>query len=410
LTKIGRRRHSCSAFAKSRWQTIAQDAAERVKSRTPEGGQHPVRPAFSRRAFLVGLGAGGGLALLSACSAGPPVSPTSPPASSASPAAGAAPIGTAEKSSLKTTQAASTLAFVQVNIGRARGLFKDEGLEVEQISTGGGGPDLQALIAGEADFTIGAGTYQTDAFKQGRRILNVFNTLDKNVVNFAMHVDVARERGLTEKTPFKDKLAALKGLKIGGTRPGALTYQQAEYLVRLAGLTPQQDAEVVAAGEGPALIAALESRQIDVMCQTVPVAEQAVARGKAILFINNAAGEDPSLVPFNMENVFTRPEFAQQNPNTVARFVRATKRANDFILATSPTDLAAAVRGDEFFKSLDLPVLEAGFASIKAATNRTGILDRKAVENQVKMQNITDLDLDKVYGLFTDVYIKRLGA
>ena len=112
-------------------------------------------------------------------------------------------IGPAEKTQLKTTQAAATLAFVQVNLARHKGYFRDEGLEVEQLQTGGGGPDLQALIAGDADFTVGAGTYQADAFKQGRRILNVFNTLDKNVVNFAMHVDVARERGITETRPLR---------------------------------------------------------------------------------------------------------------------------------------------------------------------------------------------------------------
>jgi len=357
---------------------------------------------IGRRAFLAGVG---GAALAAACA------PATTPAT-ASPAAAAptkAAIGPAEKSKLKTTQAAATLAFVQVNIARAKGFFRDEGLEVEQLQTGGGGPDLQALIAGEVDFTIGAGTYQTDAFTQGRRILNVFNTLDKNVVNFAMHADVAKERGITEKSPLKDKLASIRGLKIGGTRPGALTYQQAEYLVRLAGFTPQKEVQVVGAGADAALIAALESRQIDVLAQTVPVPEQAVARGKAILFINNAAGEDPGLVPFNMENVFTRPDFAEQNPNTVARFVRAVKRANDFLLGSSAADIAAAVKDDEFFRGLDPKVLEAGSASIKAATNRTGILDRKSVENQIKMQNITGLDLERVLELFTDRYIKLIG-
>jgi NitT/TauT family transport system substrate-binding protein len=374
---------------------------------------------LSRRAFLAGVGLAGTSALLGACA--PAATPAAKPAAAtaappAAPAAGAPPaakpgeIGPAEKTRLKTTQAAATLAFVQVNLARHKGFFRDEGLEVEQIQTGGGGPDLQALIAGDADFTIGAGTYQADAFRQGRRVLNVFNTLDKNVVNFAMHVDVARERGITETSPLQDKLASLRGLKIGGTRPGALTYQQAEYLVRLAGFTPQQEAQVVGAGEGQALIAALETRQIDVLCQTVPVPEQAVARGRAIMFLNNAAGEDPSLVPFNMENIFTRPDFAERNPNTVARFVRAIKRANDFLISASPAELATAVRDDEFFKAMDAPVLEAGMASIKAATNRTGVLERKAVENQLMMQAITDVDLDRVYELFTDKYIKQVGA
>ncbi len=348
----------------------------------------------------------GALLALAACA---PLAAPAPATTAATAAATRAEIGPAEKTKLRVTQAAATLAFVQVNIARAKGYFKDESLEVEQTSTGGGGPDLQALIAGESDFTIGAGTYQTDAFRQGRRIINVFNTLDKNVVNFAIHVDAAKEKGVTEKSAFRDKLAALRGLKVGGTRPGALTYQQAEYLVRLAGFTPQKEVQVVGAGEGPALIAALETRQIDVLGQTIPVAEQAVARGKAIMFINNSAGEDPGLVPFNMENVFTRPEFAQSSPNTVARFVRAVRRANDFLLSASVADIAAALKDDEFFKSVDPKVMEAGIANVKVAANKTGVLDRKALENQLKMQSITDLDVEKVYALFTDEFIRKLG-
>ncbi len=355
---------------------------------------------LGRREFLAGVGA---TALWSACA------PAAPPAAPSAAPTGKAEVGPPEKTRLRTTQAAATLAFAQVNLARAKGFFRDEGLEVEQISTGGGGPDLQALIAGEADFNVGAGTYQTDAFRQGRRILNVFNTLERNVVNFAMHVDVARERGITEKTPFKEKLAALRGLKLGGTRPGALTYQQAEYLVRTAGFTPQKEVQVLAAGEGAALIAALETRQIDVLVQTVPVPEQAIARGKAIMFINNAAGEDPGLVPFNMENVFVQPDFADRNPNTVTCFLRAVKRANELFLSAPAAELAEVLKPDDMFKSLEPKVLEAGITSVKSAANRTGILDRRAVENQLKMQNISDLDIDKVYGLFTDRFIKRLG-
>lgn len=363
------------------------------------------RSGMTRRSFLAKVGVGGGTLLVAACA---PAAPASAPA--APPAATTTDIGRPEKTKLRVTQAASTLAFVQVNLARAKGLFRDEGLEVEQLSTNGGGPDLQALIAGEADFNVGAGTYQTDAFRQGRKILNVFNTMDKNIINFAMHVDIAKERGITEKTPFKDKLAALRGLKLGATRPGALTFQQAEYVVRLAGFTPQKEVQVVAAGEGPALVAALETRQIDVLIQSVPVPETTIARGKAIMFINNAAGEDPGLVPFNMENVFTRPDFADQDPNTVARFVRAIRRANELLGRETAASLATALKDDEFFRTTEPAVLEAGITSVKAAANRTGVLDRAALVNQLKMQAITDLDVEKVYALFTDRFIRQSGG
>ena len=335
---------------------------------------------------------------------------TSAPAKQAEPAkvaeakpAEAKPPGPAKK--VKVTQAAATLAFMQVNVARHKGFFAEQGLDVEQLATGGGGPDLQALISGDAEFNAGAGTYQADAFRQGQKIINVFNYLDKNVVNVAMHVDVAKEKGITEQSPLNEKLAALKGLKFGATRPGALTFQQAEYHVRSAGLKPQEDVQVVGAGEGPALLAALETRQVDVILQTVPVAEQAVARGKAILFINNSRGEDPALTPFNMENIFTRPDLAEKDPELVQGFVNAIKAANDWILKSSPEEIASAIRSD--FAQMEEAVLVAGAANVKAATNPTGQLDKQAVVNTLKMQEL-ELNVDDVYDLFVDKYVKAV--
>ncbi len=327
----------------------------------------------------------------------PDAKPTLPPSGQA---AAAKP---AEPRKVKVTQAAATLAFLPINVARYKGFFAQQGLEIEQLSTGGGGPDLQALISGDVEFNAGAGTYQADAFRQGQKVINVFNYLDKNVVNVAMHIDIARERGITEQSPLKDKLAALKGLNFGATRPGALTFQQAEYHVRSAGLKPQEDVQVVGAGEGPALLAALDTRQVDVILQTVPVAEQAVARGKAIMLINNAKGEDPALVPFNMENVFTRPDLAEKDPELVQKFVNAVKAANDWVLKTSPEEIAAAIKPD--FAQMDETVLVAGVANVKAATNGSGLLDKRAVANTLAMQQQT-ISVDDVYNLFVDKFVK----
>ena len=343
--------------------------------------------------------------LLGACTATPAGSPTSAPTArpagtAARPAAGKP---AASPTKLKVSQPVSSLTFVTVYVGRHQGFYADEGLEVEQLATGGGGPDIQALVSGDVQLAITPGTGQMDAFKQGRRLLAVFNALDKNIINVAMRTDVAQQKGITAQSPLDDKLKALKGLKVAGTRPGALTFQQAEALVRRAGLEPQKDVEIVGAGEGPALIAALESGQVDVILQSVPVPEQVVARGKAIMLINNAAGEDPSIVPFNMASVLVTPEYADKNPDVVKRFVRASRKANEWIRQATPEQIADAVSPD--LGQTPREVLVAGAAAVKTATNPTGILDKQAVKNMVEMTQ-SGVDVEELYGLFTDRYLK----
>jgi hypothetical protein len=79
-----------------------------------------------------------------------------------------------------------------------------------------GAGSLQAVIGRDAQFAMAPGTFQLMAYEQGRRLVAVMSILTRNAVNIVMHRDVARERGVTEKSPLADKVRALKGLKLSG--------------------------------------------------------------------------------------------------------------------------------------------------------------------------------------------------
>ena len=66
--------------------------------------------------------------------------------------------------------------------------------------------------------------------------------------------------------------------------------------------------QIIPIGAGPTWLAALENRKVDVALTAPPVPETAISRGFAIMFINNAKGEDPSIPEFLMENLVARPE------------------------------------------------------------------------------------------------------
>lgn len=307
-------------------------------------------------------------------------------------------------SKVTITQAVDSLAFLPIYVARAQGFFEAEGLDVQQISTRGGGPDLQALIAGDAEFNAGAGPYQLNAFRQGQNVIGVFNFLNKNIINVAIRKEVAAERGITENSPLKDKLAALKGLNIGITRPGSLTWLQARYMARQAGLDVEKDVNIVGIGGGSALVAALENKQVDVIVISSPNAEIAVDRGFAIMLVNNTKGEDPSLVPFMMENVYVRPTFAKTDPEAVGAFVRAMQKANRWILDNSAADATDVIQN--FFPKIDREVLLASVGNVRGAVNPTGVLDREAVANTLKMMGITDVKVDDVFKLYTGEFIE----
>ena len=54
---------------------------------------------------------------------------------------------------VKMTLPVVALTTAPVYLAEAKGYFAQEGLSVELNVTGGGGPDIKALIAGDVDFT-----------------------------------------------------------------------------------------------------------------------------------------------------------------------------------------------------------------------------------------------------------------
>lgn len=72
---------------------------------------------------------------------------------------------------VRMTMPVTALSMTPVYLAQARGFFADEGLDVAVSVTGGSGPDIKALIAGEVDFTFTPGDNVLLAFQEGKRLL-----------------------------------------------------------------------------------------------------------------------------------------------------------------------------------------------------------------------------------------------
>jgi NitT/TauT family transport system substrate-binding protein len=253
-------------------------------------------------------------------------------------------------------------SMTPVYIAQSKGFFAEEKLEPDITSTGGGGPDIRALIAGDVEFSFTTGDNVILAQQEGKRLLMVMSGLNKVFINWAMHKEAAKAKGVTESMPLAEKIKTLKGLTIGVTNPGALTAHLAAFVVRKAGYNPQQDVQIVPVGAGPTWLAALENRKVDVALTAPPVPETAISRGFAIMFINNAKGEDPSIPEFLMENLIARPDTVAKDPDLVRRMVRALTRANQWALKSTPEQVADALK--PFMAKTPPELLVAGAAAV----------------------------------------------
>ena len=269
-------------------------------------------------------------------------------------------------------------SMLPVFLAQNKNYFAEEKLEVEVNSTNGGGPDIRALIAGDVDFSFTTGDNVILAHQEGRPLLMVMSGLNKLFINWAMHKDAAKSKGITESTPLAEKIKALKGMTIGVTNAGALTAHLASFVVRKAGLNPQSDVNIVPIGSGPTWLAALENRKVDVALTAPPTPDMAISRGFAMLFINNAKGEDPSISEFLMENLIVRPETASKDGDTVRRMVRALTRANQWALKSTAEQVAEALKPSMTTIAADL--LLSGVKAVLPTLSGDGRTSEKSVQ------------------------------
>jgi len=315
----------------------------------------------------------------------------------------AAPAAFAQKAltPIKVTQAVASFSFLPTYYAKNAGYYAAEGLDVQQIATRGGGPDLVALMSGDVQFNIGAGTYQIGAIRQGRKIKLVYNYYNRNLIQIVLSKKVQERLGVSPKAPLKERLAALKGLKLGMTRPGALTDFQWRHLMREGGLGPK-DAQIVAIGGGAALLAAIERDQIDAYAISPPIDLIGISRGLGVMWVNNASGDDPSMDPFMFQSVVTTEEYAKANPEIVRGFVRATKKAVDEIIAKDPADVFKVVQED--FKKVKPDIAIAAIKEVVPAFNKKGDVTMPMAENTIKMTGVTDVTAKQLFDIYTPEY------
>jgi NitT/TauT family transport system substrate-binding protein len=295
---------------------------------------------------------------------------------------------------LRITHAVTSLAYMQSYVAQQNGYFAAAGFAPQIIDTGGGGPDVQLVLGGRAELTVNDGAQIFPALAQGQKLICVLGLLNRSIVNATISKTAAQRIGFTESMPFEQRLKLLKGLKIGVTRAGALTWQLARFNLVAAGLDPDRDAQVVAVGGPPALAAALENGAIDLIYISMPIGERLINEGKAFSFINNAKGDDPKLSKFMMEGLWTTPDFLSANRATVEAAVGAYRKASQFIRESSADAVVASLKPT--LGSLGDAVLLDSVKRIQPAVSASGQITEEeldATQAVLKLNGVLDKKL-----------------
>jgi NitT/TauT family transport system substrate-binding protein len=151
-------------------------------------------------------------------------------------------------------------------------------------------------------------------------------------VSLAMRKDVAEAKGLRPGAPIKERIAALRGLRIATGSPGGAIHTVVTYMLKQGGIDPKNDVTLLSMGGTGPMLAALRARQIDAIAISPPAPETAAAEGLGVLVIALSRGDMPEMGTIAYDALVTSKEYARKNPEIVRKIVRAIGQASNFVM------------------------------------------------------------------------------
>jgi NitT/TauT family transport system substrate-binding protein len=322
------------------------------------------------------------------------------------PKAAAQPAGAPEKSKVVLGVGGKPLLYyLPLTIAERRGLFKEEGLDVEINDLAGGARSLQSLVGGSVDVVTGAYEHTIRMQAKGQDIRAVVE-----LGRFPAIVIAVRK----EKAGQIKSAADFKGAKIGVTAPGSSTALTVQYAMVKAGLKPT-DAAYVGVGGGAGAVAAMKKGEIDVISHLDPVIAKLEADGDIQILIDTRTeagtralfgGSNPAAV------LYTQQDFIERNPNTTQRLVNAFMKSLKWVNSATPEEIADAVPPE--YHLGDKPLYLKAVANSKEAYSRDGIVSPQGMASILDMLKTLDPELQNakvdVAKTFDDRFVKRTAA
>lgn len=203
------------------------------------------------------------------------------------------------------------------------GLFERNGLKVEVVAIAGAAPSTSAMMNGDIDVDVRSPVNATVAMLGGLDF-----TFLATAQNYLDYVIVTR--------PEIQKIADLKGKKVGIVRFGGKTDLLVRYLFRRQGLEPVKDFAMLQVGPSTARVAIVQSGAIDATVLSPPQAYTALKAGLKTIDVPSA--------PFFQGVVIARKKFVQEDRPTAQRFLRAYLEGIHFFLTRKEETLGILAR------------------------------------------------------------------
>jgi len=204
--------------------------------------------------------------------------------------------GAPELQTLRSTS--RSWLWLAEDYGRVGGFFDTAGVKVVSNASNRG-TNIAALAGSSPDIVLGDPGEAFNARSQNLAIRSFVQTVGKFSSHVVLKQDVMAKAGVTEASPVAQKIALLRGLRLGTTGPGGAPDALFRWLALQGGMDPNKDLRLVPIqGGGPGMLAGLQQGVIDGFCLSSPSADLAVSKAGCAYLFDMAVNPPPQLASF----------------------------------------------------------------------------------------------------------------
>ena len=280
------------------------------------------------------------------------------------------------------------LYYLPLTVTEKKGFFEEEGLNVTIQDFQGGSKSLQALIGGSVDVVTGAYEHTIRMQAKGQPLVAVIELGRFPGIVLAVRGDLADK---------VDSVEDLEGMKIGVTAPGSSTHNIVNYALSKAGLDPR-DVAIIGVGAGSTAVAAMENGEIDAISNIDPAISMIDKKVGLKPIVDTRTEEDTIDLlgaPSPAAVLYMKPDFAEENPETVQALVNALYKGLQWIQSASPEEVAAMMP-EEYYLG-DPEMYTNAVASSLPTYSRTGKITEEGMQGASALLSFDEeLDLDAV--------------
>lgn len=204
--------------------------------------------------------------------------------------------------------------YLPLYVAQNKGYFKEEGLDVQLVSTGGDEKTFAAVASGSAQFGVADPTFTAVAREKGQG-----GKVVASIVNGVPFWGVTFKKDLQ----MKEKPEDFQGLRIATYTAPSTNYTALKKILQNNG--KPVNAKIVEGAFG-SLVAILKANKADIAMELEPVASIAVAEGAHVVYSMSKAFGD-----FALTGLTTTDSYIKENPAKVQATVNALGKAINFI-------------------------------------------------------------------------------